>query len=198
MKKGFIFLVVIVSTFFLSCSSEDAENINDFDLGNLNFELQNVFNFRNTDLGCDFNKYVNNNGTNTFTIHSFIERVGNNPIFEQDLIDFNFEFTQVGEIQLGQTIAINNMDNFTFSLPYNNNNFTYSINSICDKLELDKQSSSFGQIIITQITDDFVFGTFVFNNLSNIGGENVFGTPCQNYPSQQNYNIINGTFKAMK
>lgn len=194
MKKGFYLLLVVVSTLFLGCNSED--NSNSYDNGNLNFEIENVFSFKNSDIGCEFITYINNNGTKTYTISSLIERVGNNPIFEQDLINFEFEFTQVGDIQVGQTIAINNMDNFTFLLPYNNNNFTYSINTICDKLELVKQSSSFGQIIITQITDDFVFGTFVFNNLSNIGGENVFGTPCPNYTSQQNFNIINGSFKG--
>lgn len=197
MKKK-ILLFTAITLLLSGCSSDDTTSSNNYDFGTIHFTLEGYHSFSNSDdIGCEFITYINNNGTKTYTISSLIERVGNNPIFEQDLILFDFEFTQVGDIQVGQTIAINNMDNFTFLLPYNNNNSSYLIN--CNQIELVKQSSSSGQIIITQIDNDFVYGDFEFNNLNNGGGVDYNGNhPCSNYPSQQNFNIINGTFKAQK
>jgi hypothetical protein len=122
-----------------------------------------------------------------------MSRVGNNPLFEQDAISFQMSFTLTNEIQVNQIIQINNLEP-SGDFPYNNENF--HIMNFC-ALELEKQQSSTGFLKITEITEDYIRGEFEFNNLKNYGGVNpLTSQPCPNYPSQQNYNIINGNFTA--
>lgn len=204
MKKVFYLLLIITSTLFLGCSSEDASSEDGSNLGYLKFGVQGGFDFETvSELGwndCQLSVEINNNGTKKYTIGSPVKRVGSNPLFEQDFIMINFQFDSDEDIQVNQVIPIQNIsdassDNYlTLNLPYNNNNYDLTG---CN-LELEKQLTSVGFLKITQISNDFVYGEFQFSNLQNLGGEDLLGNQCQNYPSQQNYNIINGTFKAIK
>jgi hypothetical protein len=204
MKKHFYFLLVAISTILFGCSADDTSSEDDSNLGYLKFGVQGGFNYETAEeLGwndCQFDVNLNNDGTKKYTIISAIKRVGNNPLFEQDLILVNFEFDLNEDIQINQIIPIENIsdgvidNNLNLTLPYDNDNYDY----IGCNLELEKQSTSTGFLKITQITNDYVYGEFQFSNLQNLGGYNLFGTQCQNYPTQQNYNIVNGTFKALK
>lgn len=193
MKK--IILLIVLTTFILGCSSGSSND--NIDLGYMKFELQNTFNFSDEDVfvGTQWSEYINNNGTVTHTISSSVSRVGDNPLFSQDFIDFRFNFTVSGPLTVNQIIPINSIV-FENSLPYNNNN--YDITDLCSILHLVKQNTTTGFVKITQIDNEngYLKGVFEFNGLKNNGGTNIQGNPCQNYPSQQNYNIINGQFYA--
>ena len=203
MKKGYYFLLVVVSTLFLGCSSVDSTSVNSYDFGTMNFTLEGYFSFSAfDDIGCDIDRTLNNDNTKTYWISSYMRRDGTNPIFEQDDILTDFRFTIPNDIVVNQIIPISSLNignPANLELPYNNNNFNLStLSNFCDRLELKINANSTGSLKITQINNDFVYGTFVFNNLSNIGGDDFNGNHCSNYPSQQNFNVINGTFKARK
>jgi hypothetical protein len=114
------------------------------------------------------------------------------------MITIVFEFDLNGDIQVNQMVQIENISDpmigDDLDLPYNNDNYDPTG---CN-LELKKQSTSTGFIKVTKITNDFVYGEFQFSNLRNLGLRDLNLTACQKYPTQQNYNIINGTFKASK
>jgi hypothetical protein len=202
MKKHFLLFTAI--TLLLSgCSSDDTTNVNNYDFGTMNFTLEGYYSFSAfDDVGCDISRTLNNDNTKTYWISAYMRRDGNNPIFEQDEILPDFRFTIPNDIVVNQIIPISslNIGNPTnMELPYNNNNFNINTSfNFCDRLELKINASSTGSLKITQIDSDFVYGEFEFNNLNNVGGVDFNGNPCSNYPSQQNFNIINGTFKASK
>jgi hypothetical protein len=203
MKKKYWFLLIITSTFFLGCSSDDSTNVNSYDFGTMNFTLEGYYSFSTfDDTGCYIDRTLNNDNTKTYWISSFMRRDGNNPIFEQDVILPDFRFTIPNDIVVNQIIPISSLNignPSNLELPYNNNNFNLSTAfNFCDRLELKINANSTGSLKITQIDNDFVYGNFEFNNLNNVGGFDFNGNPCSNYPSQQNFNIINGTFKARK
>ena len=206
MNKVYYFLLIITSTFIIGCSSDNTTGSSNYDSGSMNFTLEGYFSFSTFDddlNGCDIDRTLNDDNTKTYSIFAIMRRDGNNPIFEQDVILADFSFIIPNEVVVNQIIpisslSIGNLDNL--NLPHNNNNFNLNTAfDFCDRLELEININSTGSLKITQIDDDFVYGEFEFNNLINVGGFNPFnGNPCPNYPSQQNYNIINGTFKALK
>jgi hypothetical protein len=202
MKKVFVLFTVI--TFLLSsCSSDDTTNVNNYDFGTMNFTLQGYYSFSAfDDIGCDIDRTLNNDNTKTYWISALMRREGNNPVFEQDEILTDFRFTIPNDIIVNQIIPISSLNignPANMKLPYNNNNFNINTSSnFCDRLELKINTNSTGSLKITQIDNDFVYGEFEFNNLNNIGGLGFNGNPCSNYPTQQNFNIKNGTFKASK
>jgi hypothetical protein len=189
MRKIYSILVLFIVFLFLGCSSESNDLIDDTDIV-MRFEIPNNFIYEGVPLT---DKYINNDGSIDYSIDGLMSRVGNNPLFEQDAISFQMSFTLTNEIQVNQIIQINNLEP-SGDFPYNNENF--NIMNFC-ALELEKQQSSTGFLKITEITEDYIRGEFEFNNLKNYGGVNpLTSQPCPNYPSQQNYNIINGNFTA--
>lgn len=191
MRKIYSILVLFIIHLFIGCSSESNDLIDDTDIV-MSFEIPNNFNYEGVPLT---DKYINNDGSIDYSIDGLMYRLGNNPIFEQDAISFQMSFTLPNEIQVNQIIQINNLELFGW-FPYNNDNFN-NLNSTLCSLELEKQQSSTGFLKITEITEDYISGEFEFNNLKNNGGINqLTSQPCPNYPSQQNYNIINGSFTA--
>ena len=192
MKKTLTLLFSLV--IILGCSSESGSSEEDLEFDYyMRFEIPNNFSY---DGFASFDKYINNDGSLDYEITGFLKRVGSNPIFEQDGIPFFIDFTLDNEIQVNQVIEIQNLDSPSGSFPYNNNNF--STPEFCS-LQLEYQPSSTGFLKITQITEDYVKGEFKFYNLKNSGGTNLFTfEPCPDYPSQQNYNIVNGVFKALR
>jgi hypothetical protein len=206
MKKIYSFLLIITSTFFLGCSSEDENN--DSSINNeisMKFEIEGGLKFTskipNTNLNeaCGYSGYINNNGSKTHEIIGFINREGSNPLYLQDGIMFSIKFTTSGDLQTNQIIQMSGINSFSVFLPYKSeDNYSQTSNS-CNSLQLEQKANSTGFIKITQITNNYIFGEFQLNNLLNVGGSNIFnGNPCPNYPNQQNYNIINGTFQALK
>ena len=199
------FIVLIaISTFFLGCSNNGTSSGTGSNLGELKFGVEGGFNFETVDdfgwNDCQLSVELNNNGTKKHKIMSIVKRIGNNPLFQQDMITIVFEFDLNGDIQVNQMVQIENIsdpmigDDLDLDLPYNNDNYDQTG---CN-LELEKQSTSTGFIKVTKITNDFVYGEFQFSNLRNLGGRDLNLNVCPNYPTQQNYNIINGTFKASK
>jgi hypothetical protein len=186
-----LFSVIIIS----GCSSDSANPDDDLNFDSyMRFEIPNNFNYEGTP--TIISEYTNNNGSFDYEISGFIERVGNNSLFDQDIIPFYIDFTLSNEIQVNQVIQIQNLDSQGGSFPYNNNNFSYP--EFCS-LELQTQPSSTGFVKITQITEGYIKGEFEFYNLKNFGGTNpLTSEPCPNYPNQQNYNIVNGSFKALR
>jgi hypothetical protein len=196
MKKYF-YLLIVVATLFAGCSSDSDNNQDiDFDLGYMNFKLENYFNFEDVFLGPQWYEYINNDGSVTHTLSCFVGRVGNNPLFSQDFISVDISFTLNGPLQVNQIIQLNNIS-IDFPLPHNNLN--YDIADYCSNLYLYKDNLSTGFLKITQIdnANGFIYGEFKFNNLKrdDLPANPLTNEPCD-FPSQQNYNIINGSFKA--
>ena len=202
MKKYFLLFTAI--TLLLSgCSSDDTTSSNNYDFGTMNFTLEGYYSFSAfDDVGCEIDRTLNNDNTKTYWISAYMRRNGNNPIFEQDEILPDFRFTIPNDVVVNQIIPISSLNignPANIELPYNNNNFNINTAfNFCDRLELKINANSTGSLKITQIDNDFVYGDFEFNNLNNVGGVDFNGNPCSNYPSQQNFNVLNGTFKARK
>jgi hypothetical protein len=205
MKKCIYFLAIVVSTIFLSCSNDNSNDNSNNNVVSMKFEIEDGLKFtsqiQNTDLyqACGYSSYLNNDGSKKHTITALVNRLGENPLYLQDLIIFEIEFTTSGDLQANQIIEMSDLNSFSVFLPYNSEgNYSQAINS-CDTLQLEQKVTSTGFVKITQITADYVYGEFQLNNLLNVGGVNIFnGNLCPNYPNQQNYNITNGTFKALK
>lgn len=195
MRKILFLLLAFPSILFVGCSSDD--NSSDED-SYLNFTLDGFFDFSDTDnYGSYIQRQLNNDNTKTYTINSLMRRNGSNPIFEQDAIFFNVEFTIPDDIFVNQVIQVTSFSytNEFLLLPHNNNNFNgQTATNFCDQLWLQTNTSTTGTLTITQINDEHVYGTFNFNNLSNSNS----GSSCTNYPNQQYYNISQGEFKAVK
>jgi hypothetical protein len=193
MKK--IFIQFFILTILLGCSSDSSNSEDDLDLDYfMRFEIPNNFNYKESI--TIVSEYLNNDGSINYNFTAILKRVGSNPLFEQDVITFDIDFTLDNEIQVNQIIQIQNLNSIGGSFPYNNNNF--SAPEFC-ALELESQPSSTGFVKITQITEDYIKGEFEFYNLKNSGGTNpLTSEPCPNYPNQQNYNIVNGSFKALR
>ncbi|WP_297868492.1 hypothetical protein [uncultured Flavobacterium sp.] len=191
MRKIYSILVLFIIHLFIGCSSESNDLIDDTDIV-MNFEIPNNFNYEGVPLT---DKYINNDGSIDYSISGLVQRVGSNPLFQQDsYVELSMGFTLDSEIQVNQIIQIQNFNSIGGRFPYNDNNFSGI--DFC-ALELEKQQSSTGFLKITEITEDYIRGEFQFNNLNNTGGVNpLTSQPCPNYPSQQNYNIINGSFTA--
>ena len=100
---------------------------------------------------------------------------------------------------LGLGVGVGNQINsFSVFLPYSIDGNYSQTSNFCNSLQLEQRLSSTGFVKITQITDQYIYGEFQLNNLLNVGGTSLFGNSCPNYPVQQNYNILNGTFQAFK
>lgn len=200
MKKIVCILVLVIA--FTSCSSTDNSTIEQV---SLKFEVEGGLKFTskipNSDLNeaCGYSSYLNNNGTIKHTVTGLVNRFGDNPLFQQDGILVEIDFTTAGELQTNQIVQINEINSFSSFLPYSSvGNYSQSSNS-CNSLQLEQKTTSTGFVKITQITTDYIFGEFQFNNLLNVGGVNLAnGNSCPNYPTQQNYNLINGSFQALK
>lgn len=195
LKKIFsISFLILTTLFFIGCSKDAIDELNSYNKLGLKFEIPNNFNYQQSI--SSFTEYINNNGSIDYSVEGLMQRVGNNPLFDQDLIVFSIDFTLVNEIQVNQIIKIQNLNSVGGRFPYSNNNF--SLITEC-ALELEKQPSSTGFVKITEITEGSISGEFEFLNLKNVGGTNLFNyEPCPNYPGQQNYNIVKGSFKALR
>lgn len=202
--KKYLYFFTAISILLGGCSSDDSGSgsSNDDD-DPFKFEIQDGLKFsskipnEDTSYGSSHSKRLNNNGTTTHTISGFPNRFGNNPLFLQDNIVCYIEFTLPGDIQINQIIPINELQ-FSWILPYKDtDNFSLNGNA-CDRLELENQSSSTGYLKITNITSDYIYGEFEFNNLVNVGGSSQSPVTCVDYPSQLTYNIINGSIQALK
>jgi hypothetical protein len=190
--KKIITIALFISTFLIGCSSDsDSNQDSDFELGYMNFKLVNYFDFTDEEVfvGTQWSEFINNDGSVTHTINSTVQRVGNNPLFQQDFILVDFEFTVNSPLQINQIIQINNIS-LSFPLPYNNLNYDFL--DFCSYLSLEKQNTTTGFVKITQIDNEngFLFGEFKFENLKN------GNSGCSNSPSQQNFSIVDGSFKA--
>lgn len=177
----------------LGCSSDSDSNQDlDNDFGNFNFTMEDYFAFRDfNESGADWDEFINNDGSITYSLSSEVERVGNNPLFAQDRILIIFSFTVNSPIQVNQVIPIQNIDIF-LNLPHNDLNYDPIIG--CNRVKLIKKTTSSGFLKITEIdnSEEFIYGEFDFIGLGNADS----GGGCQNYPQTQNFNIIDGTFKA--
>lgn len=191
MKKIYFFLVLTIVSISISCSSESDNLIDDTDIF-ISFEIPNNFSYNGVP---SFEKYINNDGSIDYSISGLMQRVGSNPLFNQDGISFDIQFTLDDEIQVNQIIQIENLESYG-RFPYNNDNFY--LTDLC-ALELNTQPTSTGFLKIIEITEDYIKGEFEFNNLKDDGGINpLTSQPCPDYPSQQNYSIINGSFTAFR
>lgn len=191
MKKQIILFLALLA--LQSCGSESENNPDlDFDKGYMNFKLVDFFNFTDEDVfvGTQWIEYINNDGSVTHEIQSEVQRVGNNPLFEQDQIGVYIDFTVNNPLQVNQIIPISDITVY-FPLPHNNLNYD---DDYCSYIELLKQSTTTGFVKITQIDNEngYLYGEFKFENLK----KNSSGSGCENYPTQQNFKIIDGTFKA--
>ncbi|MBP6127862.1 hypothetical protein [Flavobacterium sp.] len=205
MKKIF-FLLTLVSIIFTGCSSEDDSNNSPINNEiSMKFEIEGGLKFTskipNTDLNeaCGYSSYINNNGSKTHEIIGLINREGSNPLYLQDAIMFSIKFTTSGDLQTNQIIQMSGINSFSVFLPYKSEDNYSQTSNACNSLQLEQKATSTGFVKITQITSNYIFGEFQLNNLLNVGGTNIVsGNPCPNYPNQQNYNLINGTFQALK
>ena len=203
MKKIVTLLILVFA--LSSCSSSDNSNNNsNIDEVSMKFEVADGLKFTskipNSELNqaCLYSSYLNNNGSKTHTLSSFVNRFGDNPLFLQDGISFEINFTTSADLQVNQIVQINGINSFSVFLPYSSDGNYSQTSNFCNSLQLEQNTTSAGYIKITQITDDYVYGEFQFNNLLNVGGTSMLGSICPNYPNQQNYNILNGTFQALK
>lgn len=205
MRKKIYLFITLSSLFFLSCSNDNDNSTSNIEDASFKFEIEGGLKFTskipNSDLNlaCGYSSYLNNNGSKKHTITGQVHRLGDNPLYLQDGILFNIEFTTTGDLQVNQIIQINSFNPFSVFLPYKSiDNYSQGSNS-CNSLQLQQQAISTGFVKITQITNQYIYGEFQLNNLKNVGGINIVnGNSCPNYPTQQNYNIINGTFQAFR
>jgi len=205
MRKLIYLSFAIISSIMFSCSNDNDNSTSNNEDASLKFEIEGGLKFTskipNSDLNlaCGYSEYINNNGSKKHTISGLVHRFGDNPLYLQDGILLDVEFTTAGDLEVNQIIQISNLNNFSVFLPYKSTeNYNQSSNT-CNSLQLQQQSNSTGFVKITQITNQYIYGEFEFNNLKNFGGTNLFnGNTCPNYPTQQNYNIINGKFQALK
>jgi hypothetical protein len=205
MKKHFYFLIILLVLLVISCSNDSSNSSSTDEVVNFKFEVEGGLKFTSKIQSPDFIQYciysnfLNSDDSKRHNLVGKVYRLGNNPIYLQDSIYFYIEFTTSGDLQVNQIIQLNQLNSFSAFLPYKSEEYYSQGANFCNSLQLERQATSSGFVKITQITDDYVYGVFEFNNLLNVGGYYTEGGYlCPNYPSQQNHNIINGTFRLLK
>lgn len=188
MKK---ILCIIGLSFLLSnCSSPDSTSNSD---GDFKFTLDGYYNFTPvTERDDPFMFWIadiENNGSTTYTISRQLKRVGSNPLFNQDIINFQISINTVGPLVVNKVYPITAC-NFNNDLPFNDNNFDVFD---CNSISLQKNAATTGQIKITALSGDNLSGTFSFEKLIN-SNPNSFYTSCSTKPAQQVFSISNGIF----
>jgi hypothetical protein len=186
--KKLIFLLPLC--FLLSnCSSDSSDGGSS--AVNFKFTLDGYYDFvpvtETLDPFLYWDAEIENNGSTTYTISKQLKRAGSNPLFNQDVVNFQITINTVGPLVVNQVYPIS-VCGFDNELPFNDDNFEG-----CNVLYLGKTSTTTGQIKITALNGDNLSGTFSFGNLLNDDTASVvFG--CTGQPTQQLFSISNGVF----
>ncbi len=190
--KKLIFLLPLC--FLLSnCSSDSSSDSSNNSSVNFTFTLDGYYDFvpitESDDPFLYWNAEIENNGSTTYTISKQLKRAGSNPIFNQDIVNFQITINTVGPLVVNQVYPITACD-FDNDFPYNDDNFVLFG---CNWISLEKTATTTGQIKITALNGDNLSGTFSFGNLINSVPNSLY-TSCSTKPTQQAFSISNGIF----
>lgn len=188
--KKLIFLLPLC--FLLSnCSSDSSDGGSS--AVNFKFTLDGYYDFvpitETDDPFLYWNAEIENNGSTTYTISKQLKRAGSNPIFNQDIVNFQITINTVGPLVVNQVYPITACG-FQNDFPYNDDNFVLFG---CNYISLEKTVTTTGQIKITALNGDNLSGTFSFGNLINSVPSNFY-SGCSTQPTQNVFSISNGIF----